>query len=247
MSATIERARQRADPHLGPRDVGLELLLACGIAYGVVYVIANDVIAAGMWDDYRPLDQAISELSGTSAPSKGFLLAMLPVFTLLVLGFGVGVWRAAGRNRKLRAVGAILMAQAALFPVWLLFPMTSREELAQGAGGISDIGHGILTAVAILLIVTQMGVGATALGKRFRYFSFAMAVTLLAAGAYVATTANEVAAGDPTPWMGLVERASYGAWLTWMAVLAIVLLRRSRRDLAVAVERQRTGSGGGPL
>jgi hypothetical protein len=246
MSTTIERARQRADPHLEPRDLGLELLLACGIAYGVVYVIANDVIAAGMWDDYRPLDQAISELSGTSSPSKGFLLAMLPVFTLLVFGFGVGVWKAAGGDRKLRALGAILVAQAALFPVWLLFPMTSREELAQGAGGINDIGHGALTAVAILLIVGQMGVGAAAFGKRFRYFSIAMAVVLLSAGAYVATTTNAVAAGDPTPWMGLVERASYGAWLTWMAVLSIVLLRRSRQPIPSLAERRVAETGGGP-
>jgi hypothetical protein len=167
MSTTIERARQRADPHLEPRDVGLELLLACGIAYGVVYVIANDVIAAGMWQDYRPLDQAISELSGTGAPSKGFLLAMLPVFTLLVFAFGIGVWRTARGDRKLRVIGAILMAQGVLFPLWLFFPMTSREELLQGAGGVNDVGHLVLSALAVLFIVAEMVVGATALGRRF--------------------------------------------------------------------------------
>lgn len=202
-------------------------LLACGIAYGVWYVIANDVIAAAMWDDYSPLDQAISELSGTGAPSAGFLTVVLPVSAVLVIGFGIGVWSAAGTSRALRLTGAALVAQGLLFPLWLLFPMTSRDDLAKGAGGVNDIGHLVLSALAILFIVAEMASSAVALGTRFRWFSILMAVTVLAAGAFVGTTTSAVAAGAPTPWMGLVERISYGAWLLWMAVLAIVLLRRT--------------------
>jgi hypothetical protein len=55
-----------------------------------------------------------------------------------------------------------------------------------------------------------------------------MMITAVTAGGYVASTTSDVATGDPTPWMGAVERISYGSWLLWMAVLAIVLLRRSR-------------------
>jgi hypothetical protein len=73
-----------------------------------------------------------------------------------------------------------------------------------------------------------------------------MAVTVVSAGAYVATTADEIAAGDPTPWMGLIERASYGAWLAWMAVLAISLLRRYRQPFAASAERPTAELGGGP-
>ncbi len=202
------------------------VLLACGIGYGVGYIIANDVIAASVYDGYSRADQAISELSGTGAPSRAFLTAMMPVFTLLVLGFGIGVWRVAGARRALRLAGGILVAQAIMFPLWLLFPMTSREELAEGAGGANDVGHMVLGMVAVLFIITEIGASATALGVRFRYFSIAMAITTLAAGAYVATTTSAVAAGEATPWMGAVERVSYGAWLLWMAALAIVLLRR---------------------
>jgi len=206
-------------------------LLACGIGYGVCYVIANDLVAAGMWANYSRIDQAISELSGTEAPSREFLTAMLPLFTLLVIGFGIGVWKAAGQSRLLRMTGGILIAQGLLFPLWLLFPMTSREELARGVSGTNDLGHMVLSALAILFILTEMGFSAAALGRGFRYFSIAMAVTVLVAGGFVGTTVSEVAAGDPTPWMGFVERISYGAWLLWMAVLAIVVLRRTNEGI----------------
>jgi hypothetical protein len=226
MTTTMDRT-----DHLTRRVTLEKVLLACGIGYGLLYLLVNDVIAASMWDDYNLLDQAISELSGTESPSKGFLTAMLPVFAVLVLGFGIGVWRA-GHNRALRLTGGILIAQGLMFPLWLLFPMSSRGELVVGGGGANDIGHLVLSVLAILFILTEMGFSAAALGERFRYFSIAMAVTVLVAGGYVGTTTSDVAAGDPTPWMGFVERVSYGAWLVWMAGLAIVLLRSAGADRA---------------
>jgi hypothetical protein len=128
-------------------------LLACGIGYGLAYVLANDVVAAGMWDHYSARDQAISELSSTQAPSRAFLAAMNPVFLALVVAFGVGVWLGAGRSRALRAVGVLLVVQGLMFPVWLLYPMTSRDDLAQGVGGANDVGHIVLSAVAVSCIV----------------------------------------------------------------------------------------------
>ena len=216
-------------------------LLACGIAYGVAYVVANDVVAAVVYDGYSRLDQAISELSATAAPSRTFLTAVLPVFTLLVLCFGVGVWRAAGGSRALRVTGALLVAQGFMFPVWLLFPMTSRADMVAGTTAANDVGHLVLGAVAVLLIVAEMVAGALAIGTWFRWFSVATVLTTLGSGGLVAGTASTVAAGDATPWMGLVERFSYGSWLLWMAVLAIVLLRRTSSPERPRLDPDRTG------
>lgn len=231
MSVTMKRALRRVHPGTERRPGASrftlqKILLACGIGYGVAYIIANDLIAATIFDGYSRIDQAISELSGTGAPSRAFLNAMLPLFTLLVLGFGLGVRRAAGRSRALRVTGGILIAQGIMFPLWLLFPLTSRDEMAQATWHANDIGHLVLGALAVLFIVVEMAFSAAALGKRFRYFSITMMITTVAAGGYVGSTTSDVAAGDPTPWMGVVERLSYGSWLLWMAVLAIVLLRR---------------------
>ena len=39
---------------------------------------------------------------------------------------------------------------------------------------------------------------------------------------------DKLAAGAPTPYMGLLERIGIGAWLLWMAVVAMVLWRTNR-------------------
>ena len=226
---TMEREMSRVHPGTAPgasRFTLQNILLVCGIGYGVAYIVANDLIAAAIFDGYSRIDQAISELSGTDASSRPFLNAMLPLFALLVLGFGIGVWRAAGQSRALRMVGGILIAQAIMFPLWLLFPMTSRDQMVQATSHANDIGHMVLSALAVLFIVVELALSAAALGTGFRYFAITMMITALGAGGYVASTTSDVGAGEPTPWMGFVERVSYGSWLLWMAVLAIVLLRR---------------------
>lgn len=201
-------------------------LLACGPLYGLTYVIANDVIAAAIHDGYSRRDQAISELSAVGAPAAAFLQAMAPIFSLLVIAFGIGVWKAAEQNRWLRVTGGILIAQALSWPLWLLFPMSSRAELAAGRGGINDTGHLGLTALAIVLILSQMGFSAAALGRRFAAFSVAMAVACVISGGVVGLLSSGIVAGQATPWLGLIERITYGSWLAWMAGLGIILLRR---------------------
>jgi hypothetical protein len=223
------RGRRRSSPSAGQRGIA-RVLLACGIAYGIAYIVANDVVAAGMWEHYSPVDQAISELSGTRAPSAAFLAAMNPVFAVLVVAFGVGVRLTSDGSRALRATGVLLVVQGLSFPVWLLYPMTSREDLAQGVSGANDVGHLVLSAVAVACMVAEMILSGVALGTPFRYFAVATAVLLLAAGTYVAMTPTTLAAGGDTPWMGLIERLSYGAWLVWMAGLTGSLLSRSRRS-----------------
>ncbi len=71
------------------------LLLACGVLYGVTYVIANDVVAAAILGDYDPIDQAVSELSAAGVASRPFLVVMAAVWGPMLTAFGIGVWRAA--------------------------------------------------------------------------------------------------------------------------------------------------------
>ena len=88
----------------------------------------------------------------------------------------------------------------------------------------------------------EMGISAAAIGRRFRVFSIAMLATVLVFGALTALQAPNVETGDPTHWMGFVERISYGAWILWMSVLAITLLRKLRRVSDEAVPNEEATS-----
>lgn len=220
----------------GPSDAAQHLLrgravtglLGCGIAYPVMYVVANDVIAAARYPGYSRIDQAVSELSATGAPTRRFLVRTLPVFTGLTVAFGIGVWNAAGRRRALRATGVVLLASGATNIAWLPFPMSSRDVIARGGATGSDTGHLVVSGLTVAEILALLGAGSGAFGARFRIYSLTSAAVVLLSGALTSRQAAKLANGQPTPGMGLCERISIGTWLQWMAALATILLREQR-------------------
>jgi hypothetical protein len=81
-----------------------------------------------------------------------------------------------------------------------------------------------------------MGFGAAALGKRFRIYSVVTMVIVLAAGAWTGTYASRIQANLPTPGAGVWERVNVVAWLVWVAVLAVAVLRDARTAEARGTE-----------
>jgi hypothetical protein len=202
----------------------------------------NDVIAAAHCPDYNRIDQAVSELSATGAPTRRFLVRMLPAFAGLAVAYGIGVCKAARGRRSLRAAGLVLLATGATNVAWLPLPMSARGAIARGEASSSDTGHLILSGLTVAEILALLGAGSGAFGSLFRMYSLGSAAVVLLSGALTARQASHLANGQPTPGMGLYERISIGAWLQWMAVLATILLREQRP----LVRRRRQGGSGTP-
>ena len=72
---------------------------------------------------------------------------------------------------------------------------------------------------------------------RFRLYSLGTLLTALVFAGLSFLQAAKLAANEPAPWLGLIERVSIYAWMLWVAVLAISLLR-------APVGRPRDGPGG---
>ncbi len=200
-------------------------LLACGILSAALYA-ATDVLGGMRYEGYSFTSQAISELMATGAPSEAFVDPLFIGYGVLALAFGIGVFReAAGRNRALRMTAALLIGYAVIgFSGPTLFEMRPRGT--SGAG--SDLPHIVLTAALVVMMLGAIGFGAFALGKRFRIYSLATLLTVMVFGALAAPYGARLAAGQPTPGFGIIERVNVYATLLWMAALAIALLRRSR-------------------
>lgn len=82
------------------------------------------------------------------------------------LGFGVGVWRSALGECALAVSGGLLVAFGVAGVLWLAFPMSSPEEMIQGTMLVNDIGHIVLSAVTVLLILSQLDGGERLVGQR---------------------------------------------------------------------------------
>jgi phage terminase large subunit-like protein len=222
------------------RDVTItHLLLACGVAYLVLYILANDAVAAPIYNGYSRMDQAISELSARGAESRPFLVVVSPVFSALMIACGVGVWRAALGSHRLQALGATLMAWGASHVAWLWYPMTPRAEIAAaGSTGTNDVGHIVLTVLTFAFILTVITLGALSFGRRFRWYSIGTAIVILVAGGIVGAMSAGLAEGNATPWMGLIERISAYGMMAYVAAVAVGLWRRTGKP-EVTVERTR--------
>lgn len=197
------------------------LLLVCGVVSSLLYV-GIDLVAAVAYGDYHSFaSQTISELSARGAPTKRIVDPLLVLYGLLAIAFGVGVWMSARGNRALRITAGLLIAYGVVgLPGPWLFPMNVR-----GTGGVGgDVPHIVLTGVIVLLILAAVAAGALARGPAFRLYSLATLVIILMFGALVGIEARGMATGEPTPSIGLTERVNIGAFLLWVAVLAISLL-----------------------
>jgi hypothetical protein len=224
-------------------------LLVSGALSSLLYV-AIDQVAAIRYGGYHSFTtQTISELMARGAPTKSLVDPLFVLYGVLVIAFAAGVWRASGDNRALRITAGLLLAYAvAGLPGPAFFPMNVRGAGDQGG---NDVGHIILTAVLVLFILASVSFGAFALGRRFRLYSFATIALMLLFGALVGTEAKGIATGAPTPFIGLFERANIGAFLAWMAVFSITLLRRGASsasgDVVGHLGKLESGVGQGAL
>jgi hypothetical protein len=217
-------------PGLGTRSRrgGTTALLMCGVAYSVSFVAFGDVLPGLLDRGYDPLDQTISELSARGASTRPLLAALGLLWSGLLIAFGIGVLRAANGNPPLRVTGGLLIAHGVVSVQWLWFPMTARDDIISGSTRWNDAGHLALVACSGLFALAEIGCGAAAFERRFRVYSILTAVTALVFGALTSTQAANLVEGRSTPLMGLYERVGVGAWLLWITVLSVILLRGLR-------------------
>jgi hypothetical protein len=201
-------------------------LLAGGILSSLLY---GAMIGAIRFEGYSRLSQVPSELTAIGAPTRPLWTLLGAVYTVLVTGFGWGVWKSAGESLALRVVGGLMVAFGSLGLLWPVAPMHQREVLAAGGATPSDTMHIALGGVTVLLMFLAIVVAATAFGKRFRLYSISSVVVLLGFGALTFWDAPRLQADLPTPWIGLWERINISVFLGWVVVLATVLLRGGTR------------------
>lgn len=225
-----DRRQTMAEP-AESRSFVLKALLLSGFLSSLLYV-GTDLLGGMRYDGYSFASQAISELGAIGAPSKQFVDPLFFAYNLLALAFGIGVFRAAARdNRALRITGAALIGYGAI-GIAAGFAGSFFAMHQRGTGSVASDGpHIILTAVLVVFLLIAMGFGTFALGKRFRIYSLATIAMVIILGGATAQYAPRVAAGQPTPGMGIVERIDVYSALLWIAVLSITLLQRpAERD-----------------
>jgi hypothetical membrane protein len=216
--APEEEVRSRA---WRSRTAAKALLLAGIVAVGV-YAL-GDLLSGLLYTGYSFKDQAISELTAFGSPVRPLMVTVILVHNLLMIAFGVGVWRS-GDRRSLRWVGPFLIAAGLVgFPTHTVFAMSSRWM----EGGFNDTMHIILSGVFSLFVSVAVVLSAVAYRGWFRLYAIATLAVIVGFGA-AASIAIRGIAENVTPWAGGFERIDAYAYFAWLVVLAVILLRAEK-------------------
>jgi Protein of unknown function (DUF998) len=217
MSAATERTPELMSPKPLPSQAHHATrkgLLAAGALSSLLYVVATDGVAASMWDGYSRTEQMVSELFAIGSPGREILVPTTWLYTLLFAAFGVGVWNWARGNRALRIAGGLLIG----YGLWnivggLFYPLTLDDDASVPM-------HIVATNIQLAFMIGAMCFVAAGFHGRLRVYSIASLVTSITMG-----MVSFMAAPGPNLVLGIGERVSIGAFLLWVAVLAIALWR----------------------
>jgi hypothetical protein len=202
-----------------------KILLTCGIISSLFYVAIN-VFVPMQYDGYNAASQTVSELSAIGAPTRSMWVFLVTIYSLLVVAFGAGVWQAGDGNRYLRLTGGFISAYIMIGFFWP--PMHMREALAAGEKSLTDALHIAFTMITVPLMLLIIVFGAAAFGRTFRIYSAFTFVVLVVFGVLTGKASPQLEANLPTPWMGVYERISIGAYMLWVVVFAMILLRAEK-------------------
>ena len=193
-------------------------LLACGFLSTLLYAAMN--VAVPMWyEGYSLASQTISELSAIGAPTRTLWIWLGALYSLLVICFGWGVWKSAGGNRALRALGAVTLVNGVFMLYWPPMHMRGAEFT------LTDAMHIVWTVATVLLMLLAMAFGAAAFGKWFRLYSIVTMLILVGFGTLAGLDGPRVQQDLPTPWVGIWQRIAIAAFLAWVVTLTTMLLR----------------------
>ena len=218
----IQRDRPVAAPLLA-RSWVRNGLLACGFLASLLYV-GTDITGGWLYPGYSFSSQTIGELGAIDSPAKTFVDLLFPIYQLMVVVFGLGVYHeAAEQIRPLRITGAALILYGAI-GVAISFAGSFFAMHERGtASVVSDAPHTIISAVLVALLLIAIGWGAFAYGRVWRAYSLITLMMVIVFDALTTPFAARFAAGQSTAGLGTLERICVYSSLLWVAALACVL------------------------
>ena len=202
----------------------MKTLLICGIISSALYIVMN-ITEPMQWRDYNRVSQTISELSAIGAPTRPLWNMLALCYSLLIVAFALGIGLSAQGRKKILAIAIIIMIYGIIGLFWP--PMHQREVLEKNDTTLTDTLHIIFAAATVLLMIVAILLSVSAFKGNFGVYSIVTMAILITFGIITSLDAQKLSANLPTPLMGVWERINVGAFMLWIAVLAIVLLNEN--------------------
>ena len=197
------------------------VLLSCGIASSLLYIAMNAFVPL-LFAGYSTTTQTVSELSAIGAPTRSLWVWLAMLYILLFAAFGLGVWQSAADNKALRTTGKLILIYVLINFYWPPMHLRGFERT------MTDTLHIVWAMITLFLMMSIMVLGAVALGRLFRIYTFMTFVIFITFGILIGTEAPGIPQNTPTPHIGIWERINIGTFMLWVIVFAVTLLKREK-------------------
>lgn len=204
-------------------------LLWAGAATAAWYTLVV-LIGARATPGYSHIGDHVSTLYQSGAPNGTWIAALFAVYNLLVMTFGVGVFRLVshrdGARRRYGQAGGVALALTAAAGIMdVIFRQDPIGSPATTAGTLHIAFAGIASLLTILAIALVAGWALAQTELRgFGWYSIATLVVIAMSGPVAA-----IATAGLWPTMGLIERIPIFGFVQWAAVTSIILARWSHK------------------
>lgn len=203
-----------------------QALLTCGILSSLLYIGMN-VFVPPLFEGYSYASHTVSELSAIGAPTRRLWVALASFYILLFFAFSIGVWQLRHQNRFIQIIGVLMLIYSVVNFYWPPMHLRGNEPT------LTDVLHIVWAGATILLMLLIMGFGAFAFGKSFRFYTASTIAIHIVFGVLTSLEAPNIAVNGPTPWIGVWERINIAAFMIWIMVLSIVLLRMEKSTVLI--------------
>jgi Protein of unknown function (DUF998) len=201
-----------------------QLWVAGGALAPIVYA-ATVVLGGVLTPGYSHTAGPISALTMAGAPATAVLIPLFALYNALLMAFAFTMREAfAERGVRLSLAGPILLAVVALTGVLMLvYPMDPLGLPSTETGRLHVWFAGIASLATMLVVLSvAMALRHYTQWRRVSLYSFASLAAIAVSGIWAGTAAVAL-----SPWMGLAERITIGAFLQWLLIVALALLRPS--------------------
>jgi sulfite exporter TauE/SafE len=207
-------------------DYKIRALALCGILSPIIYVIT--VVVGGFLDpSYSHVGKTVSELVERGAPNRDLLNAMLVVYNILIVPFGVGLYFGLrkGLTRSLVLIALVLTGLLGTV-VTVFFPLDVAGQSVTFTGMMHLVVVGLVVPCTF---VFMLGFWNSARKDprwgKLAIFSIAIFIVTLVSGIATATFVN-------SDFRGLLERITIGSTLLWIEVTALRLYFITKNKLS---------------
>ena len=191
-----------------------------GIGAVVMYIFAT-IYGGYLYPNYSHISQDISQLTSTKSPIRDLMNPIFLFYNLLVIGFGIGLYKF-DKNNLSRLASVFIIVIGVLGAIVLLFPINTRGTSITFVGIMHIV---LISIISLLSISANLLFWTTYKKSNFRLMakiSLVAGIAFLVAGPIAATNVT-------SPYAGLFERITIGIFLLWIVTISCFQIWKSNQ------------------